>query len=151
MKLKVTGLTELEQLPDDILKATKKASKIALKKLAEQQEQFILNGTKPNGGNQEQNGAATERAKERMLKNGKIKYNKPLYRSGLLADAKQWKVMAGKQKATLKPPKERQSIVYILKSKGYITVLHELPSGFPDILQKEIDAQIEKAMKKRKV
>lgn len=148
MKLKITGLKELALLPEKIDKAVKKASKISLKKLAEMQANYISDGTKPNGGSQQDNSPETSKRKDALVAKGRMAYNKPLFKTGVLANASNWRVGAGKYKATLKPPKERNSVVYILKSKGYITVCHELPKSFPDILQKNIDEQLAKIEKK---
>ena len=148
VKVRIKGLENISQLPKQILKAVKKASKTRLKYLALQQQNAILKQQTPSGASQKPNSEKTKEKKARLLKKGKINYNKPLYKTGQLANSLNWKVGAGKNAATLKPPTTRKRIVYILMAKGYKLVFNQLPNDFEQKLDQEIQKELDRSEKK---
>lgn len=148
VNVKIDGLKEL---PKNILKAVKAASRARLKYLALQQQNAILKSQTPSGGAQYPNSQKTKDKKQAQIAKGKATKNIPLYKSGQLANALNWKASAGKNMAKLKPPTSRARIVYILMAKGYKLVFNDLPKRFEQDLDKEIQSELNKKVKQRKL
>jgi len=148
VKVKITGLQNLVELPKEIQKAVKKGSKETLNYLALQQQNAILTGRTPDGSAQKENATKYAARKKALKENGKIAFNRPLYKTGFLSNAKNWKVSIGQTKAVLKPPSSRSAIVYILAAQGFDTVLNELPSDFAKRLDTNLQRELDKIDKK---
>lgn len=144
LKLSVKGLEGLDKLSDEMLEVIKDESKKIFKDATKEQEDAILAGNDVNGGAQKQNAESTRKRKARLVAKGTMKYNLPLYRTGLLADSKKWKVSRGKQKATLKAPKERQGFMRILKAKGYGTLYDGMPRTLVEKFERRLNERLRK-------
>jgi hypothetical protein len=142
VKLKVTGFEKMMKAHPDAIKYLKIIAKDLCEELAEDQERAILAGQAPDGSGQKTTKPSTDKQKERQG----ISPVKPLYRTGMLADAKQWKTRKTKRGSSLRPPKARETAVAVLQARGFKTVLNvPLPKRIEEEAEKRFD-QLAKEM-----
>jgi hypothetical protein len=139
MKVTIANADRLATLHDDVVKVIKEECKAVLKLLKQWQHISIAQGKAPGGGEQQVNAESTVRKKQRWKEKGEITTVRPLIgKNGSLFDEANWKVSAGKKKASITGPR-------VLNLLGrYKTIVNDFPEQFKRLLEQRIQKRLEK-------
>ena len=140
LRTKISGAEALQTLLPETAKLLVEESVVAASATADTQRDLIESGMDPAGYPQRANAPGTRARKEAQG----VVPNKPLYDTGVLADASKWRVrrMANRG-ARLSPPKERESALYVLRSRGYRTVLDWVPTLIIKRLEQRVQQRLD--------
>lgn len=134
----ITGLAAMLSSVDGAKDILIEEMVTAAKETAQSQSELILSGKTPDGAAQKQ---VTEGTEAQKRKKG-IVPNVPLYRTGRLADPSAWLVRKTKAGATVKPPKDRQTAVAVLRTRGFRMVFDILTKTVSDSLEKRVATRL---------
>jgi len=141
LRTKIAGAEALRTLLPATAKLLVEESIVAASATADAQHDLIVAGTDPAGYPQRANDPGTVARKQAKG----VTPNEPLYDTGVLADASQWRTrrLSGNRGAKLSPPKDREAALYVLRSKGYRTVLDWVPELILRRLEKRVQERLD--------
>lgn len=142
--IKVEGLQKLLNAYPTIVGEVMKAAKNTAKFIVQQQCNAILHSQTPTGQRQQEIAEITKIAKKKAKVHANI-VEIPLYRTGLLANPRNWRVSKSKNGAIVRPPKERKDAVYILMRKGFRFIFNE---EIPKVVVEYLEQQLNKIQSK---
>jgi hypothetical protein len=136
--VKIEGQRRLEEMIPRAKEALKAAFVEVARELVEEQSQLIERESKPDGSKQE---PVTKRTFFIKRAEG-VRPNVPLYRTGRLANAGNWRIRKTKVGASVRPPADRDVALHVLRARGFRTVFDTLPEKITKRLAERVDRAI---------
>jgi len=121
--VKITGQQRLESLIPRCKEALKATFVELGKEAAAAQQELIESESKPDGSKQKEVTARTKAIK----KHEGVSPNVPMYRTGRLANPLNWRIRKTKNGVSIRPPRDREAALYVMRRDGFVTVFDALP------------------------